>query len=90
MIWDASRRTSTSANNPALISAIEVAFNTTQHSDEKIAQNITASGIFTSLNQVDEIRFANGWRRRAFDDKQLATQRAETFALVRQALQQGE
>ncbi len=88
--WEASRLTHTSPDNPALLSAIQLAINTTQHSDQKIANNITDSGIFTTRNQVEEIRLAQGWRRRGFDENQLATKRAETFALVSQALQKGE
>lgn len=88
--WEASRRTHTSPDNPALLSAIRLAINTTQHSDQKIANNITDSGIFTTRNQVEEIRLAKGWHRRGFDENQLATKRAEAFALVSQALQKGE
>jgi hypothetical protein len=88
--WEASRRSRTAASEPALVSAIETAFHTTQHDDEAIARNVTAQGIPTTRNQVKEIRLANNWRRRGNDDAQLANARSETFALVAQALQQGE
>lgn len=65
-------------------------FHATQHNDPTIAQKITSQGIPTTQNQVKDIRLAHGWRRRANDNEQLAQNRAETFALVRQALQQGE
>lgn len=88
--WDVSRQTKTSVDDPELISAINVIFHATQHDDEIIARDITSQGIHTTSNQVKEIRLAHGWRRRAYNDEQLAKNRAETFTLVRQALQQGE
>jgi hypothetical protein len=72
------------------VSAVEAAFHTTQHDDETIAHNITTQGIPTTRNQVKEVRLANSWRRRGNDDTQSANSRSETFALVAQALQQGE
>jgi hypothetical protein len=88
--WEASRRSRTAASEPALVSAIEAAFHTTQHDDETIARNITTQGIPTTRNQVKEVRLTNSWRRRGNDDTQLADARSETFELVAQALQQGE
>jgi len=87
--WDASRRTRTAGTNAALIEAVERAFHTTNHSDQMIADNITAQGIPTTRNQVEEIRLKNGWRRRANNEDQLAEMRAETFALTKQALHEG-
>jgi hypothetical protein len=88
--WEASRRTRLSNEDPDLMSAIDAAFHTTNHTDETIAANITAQGIPTTANQVQVVRLANGWRRRANDDDQLAQSRSETFAMVDQALKQGE
>lgn len=88
--WEAGRQTRTSVNDHALISAIDAAFHATQHDDQTIAQNLTGQGIPTTQNQVKDIRWAHGWRRRAYDDEQSAQKRAETFALVEQVLQQGE
>ena len=87
--WEASRRTRTPATDPALVSEIDTAFHTTYHDDQMIARNITAQGLPTTRNQVEEIRLAHGWLRRRNDHTQLADARAETFALVKQALQQG-
>jgi|SRR6266516_4645582 len=88
--WEAIRHSNTSVSEPALVSAVETAFHTTHHNDETIARNITAQGVSTTQSQVKKVRLAHGWRRRANNDDQLATARAETFALVEQALQQGE
>lgn len=87
--WAASRRTTTAASDVDLVSAIDLAYHATNHSDETIAQNITAQGILTTMNQVKEIRLAHGWRRRGNDEEQLAALRAETFSLVEKALQEG-
>jgi hypothetical protein len=88
--WKAIRHSKTSVSEPALVSAVETAFHTTHHNDETIARNITTQGIPTTQSQVKKVRLAHGWRRRANNDDQLATARAETFTLVEQALQQGE
>lgn len=88
--WDAGLQTKTSVLDPELIPAINTAFHKTQHDDQTIARDITSQGIPTTQNQVKDIRLAHGWRRRAYDDEQLAQNRAETFALVTQTLQQGE
>jgi hypothetical protein len=87
--WAVTRRTITPATDPALVSAIEAAFHTTQHDDATIATNIIAQGISTTRNQVEEIRLAHGWRRRANDDDQLAESRSKTFAIINQTLKQG-
>jgi hypothetical protein len=89
MAWNASRRTRTAANTPALVAAINTAFYTTSHNDVAIAENITAQGIPTTPNQVEEIRLNHGWRRRANNDDQLAEARALTFSLVEKALKEG-
>jgi hypothetical protein len=44
------------------------------------------SGLYTTRNQVEEIRLKNGWRRRANDKDLLAEIKAMTFALTKQAL----
>lgn len=85
--WNISRRTYTSPYSPALISAIEAAFHTTQHDDHTIAQHISNQA---TQNQVKEILLAQGWRRRANDNDQLSEKRAETFFLIKEALRQGE
>jgi hypothetical protein len=77
--WDASRRTRTAGTNIMLIEAVERAFHIINHSDQMIADNITAQGISTTRNQVEEIRLKNGWRRRANNEEQLAEMRALTF-----------
>jgi hypothetical protein len=87
--WDASRRTRTAAQNPALVAAIDTAFHTTSHNDLTIAENITSQGIPTTRNQVEEIRLTHGWRRRANNDDQLAEARALTFSLIKKALKEG-
>jgi hypothetical protein len=87
--WGVSRHTRTVASEADLVSAIYAAYHSTNHSDQIIADNVTAQGIPTTTNQVKEIRLAHGWRRRGDNDDQLATLRAETFSLVKDALQQG-
>jgi hypothetical protein len=42
MAWNASRRTRTAANTPALVAAIDTAFHMTSYNDVTIAENITA------------------------------------------------
>src|ERR1700735_3273357 len=87
--WEASRHTRTVASDIGLISQIDTAYHTTCHSDQAIADNISGSGTPTTRNQVKRIRLDHGWRRRGDNDDQLAALRAETFSLVKQALQQG-
>jgi len=87
--WEASRYTRTPATDPSLAAAIDTAFHTSEHDDSTIARNITAQGIPTTRNQVEEVRLAHGWLRRGSSHTQLADARAETFALVKEALQQG-
>lgn len=53
--------------------------------DRAIAEAIIAQGIHTTLNQVKKLRIANNWRHRQHGDG-VTQKRAETFALVRQAL----
>lgn len=79
--WDVGRQTKTSVDDPELLLAINIMFHATQHDDETITRDITSQGIHSTSNQVKEIRLAHGWRRRAYDDEQLAKNRAETFAL---------
>jgi hypothetical protein len=40
--WETTRRTRTAGTNSTLIEAVESAFHTTNHSDQTIADNITA------------------------------------------------
>ena len=63
--WETTRRTRMAGTNTTLIEAVETAFHTTNHSDQTIADNITASGLHTTRNQVEEIRLRHSWRRRA-------------------------
>jgi hypothetical protein len=81
--WETTRRTTTAGTNTTLIEAVETAFHTTNYSDQTIADNITASGLYTTRNQVEEIRLKNGWRRRANDKDQLVKIKAVTFALTK-------
>jgi hypothetical protein len=83
MAWDVSRRTRTVGTNTTLIEAVEIAFYTTNHNDQTIADNINAQGIPTTRNQVEKIRLRHGWRRRANNDDQLAKIRAVIFALTK-------
>ena len=84
--WEATRRTRTAGTNTTLIEAVETAFHTTDHNDQTIADNITATGLSTTRSQIKEIRLSHGWRRRA---DQAAEMRAETFALIKQSLHEG-
>jgi len=86
--WEASRRTRTAASDPSLIAAVEQEFFTTHHDDQTIADAITAQGLSTTRNQVEEIRLSQGWRRRHRGNA-VAEARAETFARVQAALQEG-
>jgi hypothetical protein len=72
-----------------LVSAVDAAFHTSQHNDQTIANTLSATGLATTQRQVKRIRLANGWRRRANNDDQLAEMRAQTFALTKEALQEG-
>jgi hypothetical protein len=65
--WEANR-TKIASSDTALVSAVNTAFHTTQHNNETIADNITASGISTTHRQVKRIRLAHGWRRRGDTD----------------------
>src|SRR3954470_13676127 len=86
--WEASRRTRTVASDPSLLAAIEQEFFTTHHDDQTFADTITAQGLSTTRNQVEEVRLTQGWRRRHRGDA-VAEARAETFARVQTALQEG-
>src|SRR6266516_1896513 len=79
----------TASSDATLVSAVDTAFHTSQHSDQTIANNLSTAGLATTQRQVKRVRLANGWRRRANNDDQLAEMRAETFALVKQALHEG-
>jgi hypothetical protein len=87
--WDISKKSITASTDAALIEAIDAEFHSTTHYDATIAANLTANGIYTILNQVQEVRLQHGWRRRAVNDAQIAEQRSETFDLVRQELNKG-
>jgi hypothetical protein len=50
MAWEATRQTRTADTNTTLIEAVETAFHTTDHSDQTIADNITATGLPTTRN----------------------------------------
>ena len=56
MAWEAPRRTKTAGIRTALIEAAETAFYTIDHGDQMIANNITATGLSTTHNQIKEIR----------------------------------
>jgi hypothetical protein len=60
--WETSSRTRTAASEPALLAAIEQEFFTTHHDDQAIADAITAQGLSTTRNQVEEVRLAHGWQ----------------------------
>ena len=54
--WETTCRTITVGTNTTLIETIEIVFYTTNHSDQIITDNITTSGLYTTCNQVEEIR----------------------------------
>lgn len=87
--WGTSRYARADPNDPALIDAIKSAFDTTQHNDEAIADNLKAQGFDTSTNQVREIRISHNLRRRNDDELVLAAARTQIFSLVQQALHNG-
>jgi len=88
LAWEASRHSRTEDSDPVLLAAIESEFYTTHHDDQAIAQAITTQGLHTTQNQVKRLRLAHGWRRRHRGDA-VAEARAETFARVQAALQEG-
>jgi hypothetical protein len=85
----ATDRNRTASSDTTLVSAVDAAFHTSQHNDQTIANTLSATGLATTQRQVKRIRLANGWRRRANNDDQLAEMRAQTFALTKEALQEG-
>jgi len=86
--WEASRQSRTPDSDVALLAAVELAYNTTHDDDEAIAAAIVSQGIHTTQNQVKRLRLANGWLHRQ-NAAGVADKRAETFALVRQSLEEG-
>jgi hypothetical protein len=58
--WETTRRTTTAGTNTTLIKAVKAAFHITNHNNQTIADNITASGLYTTRNQVKEIRLRHG------------------------------
>jgi hypothetical protein len=46
--------------NTTLIEAVEIAFHTTNHNNQMIADNASTQGIPTTRNQVEEIRLRHG------------------------------
>ena len=87
--WATDRANRTASSDALLVAAVDTAFHTSQHSDQTIANNLTATGLTTIYRQIKRVRLANRWRRRANNDNQLAEKRAETFALTKQALHKG-
>jgi hypothetical protein len=53
--WEATPRTRTAGTNTTLIEAMETAFHTTDHRDQTIADNIAATGLPTTHNQIKDI-----------------------------------
>lgn len=88
--WKISKRASTLASDPTLISAIKTAFHTSADDDQIVAHKLISQGIFTTQNQVQTVCLAQGWRRRSNDEEQLALKREETFSLIKKAFQEGE
>jgi hypothetical protein len=86
--WEASRQSRTPDSDVALLAAVELAYNTTHDDDEAIAAAIVSQGIHTTQNQVKRLRLANNWLHRQ-NAAGVADKRAETFALVRQSLEEG-
>ena len=50
--WKMSHSSAILATNPALVTAIEEAFHTTEHDDHTIAQDLMSQGIATTHRQV--------------------------------------
>jgi hypothetical protein len=73
----------------AVVDRIHQLYHTTRSSDAEIARSLSAEGINISHWQVERIRWAHGWRRRATNDEQRLTQRVETFRQVEKALGEG-
>src|SRR6266516_2870601 len=64
-------------------------FHTTTEDDSTIATKLGAQGLSISARQVKELRLQHGWRRRAGTDEQVKEQRADTFQMVQQELEEG-
>ena len=64
-------------------------YHTTRSSDTEIARSLNAEGIDISHWQIERIRWAHNWRRRAVNDDERLTQRVETFRQVEKALGEG-
>src|SRR6266516_1577957 len=64
-------------------------FHTTTEDDSTIATKLGAQGLSISASQVKELRLRHGWRRRAGTDEQVKEQRADTFQMVQQELEEG-
>jgi hypothetical protein len=86
--WEASRHSRTPDSDTALLAAIESEYYNTHHDDRAIAEAIVTQSIYITQNQVRRLRITNNWRHREHGSS-VAQARAETFALVRQALQEG-
>jgi hypothetical protein len=82
----ATDRSRTASSDATLVSAVDTAFHTSQHSNQTIANNPNTAGLATTQRQIKRIRLANSWRRRANNNNQLAKIRAEIFTLTKQAL----
>jgi hypothetical protein len=70
------------------LAAIDLEYHNTHHDDRAIAEAIVAQGIYTTQRQVKRLRLANNWLYRHNTDS-VAANRTETFALTRQALDEG-
>jgi hypothetical protein len=86
--WEASRQSRTADSDPTLLAAIEREYHNTHHDDSAIAEALITQGIHTTQRQVKRVRLANNWLHREHGDG-VAEKRAQTFALVRQALEEG-
>ena len=85
--WGVSRKAA--PPSAELVAQIDTEFHTTTADDQTIARTLNTRGFATTPRQVQTIRLANSWRRRADTDEQIMEQRQETFARVEQALAEG-
>jgi hypothetical protein len=85
--WGFSRRGATT--DPAVLEQVHDRFHTTTEDDSTIATKLGAQGLSISARQVKELRLQHGWRRRAGTDEQVKEQRADTFQMVQQELEEG-
>ena len=67
-IWATDRANRTASSDALLVAAVDTAFHTSQHSDQTIANNLTATGLTIIYRQIKRVRLANRWRRRANND----------------------